>query len=397
VLLREGKDSQLNVGFGRPASVRGIVKDLANVPLPLAKVVMDGQEVMTDKDGQFYFPRMTSGKVPIYVSKPGYATHREMQFITAGMSIPLGKLRYNLKQAATLSVTIPERIGGPGPGKLYISGPLDGTASRTYPWHLKSPISMHGGESIEIEDLPAGRIRLQYFRTGAITLPQVRHEVLVAGNKRQVEFHLKPAPTLVGKVMMDGEPVEGALVQFEMPDVTGASVKALGGSYGRVQVEMDILSQMPPAMQKAVSLADGGFVFSSAESYSSVRYLTARSANGKAWGGRTVRPGELKVDIELSEALVGGASLVVETSTRFQALPVSYMVNGKPRKVVLSAAERLTIPDLPEGDWVLNIRWQNESILKDMALTLSGPEELFLPLPEGAINGQAKSLRDAMQ
>ena len=397
VLLREGKDTQLNVGFGRPAQVRGLVKDEANNPLALATVEMDGQQTKTDEHGNFYFPRMTSGKVPVYVSKAGFATHREMQYITAGMNIPPGKLRFVLRKGATLTVTVPERIGGPGPGMLFLSGPLDGTASRKFPWHTKSPIFLHGGESIEIEDLPAGRIRLQYFRTGAQTLPKVISETLVAGVKKIVTFHLKPAPTLVGRVLQNGAPVDGALVRFEMPDVTGASVKALGGSYGRVQVEMGVLSQMPPAMQKAVTGGNGSFTFSAAESYSKVRYLTATSADGKSSGGRVVKPGELRVDIEISEALAGSAGLVIETSTRFQALPVRTIINGEPRSSILPAGERLTIADLPEGDWRVTAKWQSETILDSVPMTLLELEDLFLPIPEGAINGQSRALRDALQ
>lgn len=398
VLLREGKDTQLNVGFGRPASVQGLVKDDRNNPLVGAKVVMDGQESMTDKEGRFYFPAMTSGPVPVYISKPGYATKREkLLHVTAGMKFPPDKLRYTLYKAATLKVSVPERIGGPLPGQLFLSGPLDGTGARSYPWHLKSPISLSGGESIEIEDLPAGRLRLQYFRPGAIASPAVKHEVLTAGVTKNVTFNLKPAPTVTGRVTQDGKPVAGALVHFEMPDVTSASVQALKGRLGRAALEMGVLSQMPPAIQKVVTQADGRFLFSAAEEYSKVRYLHATSADGKSWGGRVVRAGENKVEIEMSEARTGFCELVIETTTRFQALPVSYAVNGEPHTTVLTPSGRLIISDLPEGEWRLRAVWSNDVLWDNIPVTLRGKEEKYLPLPQGAIDGQSKKVRDALQ
>lgn len=396
VLLREKRESQLNVGFGRPASIRGVVRDEQNNALPTVTIVMDGQETKTDEAGRFYFPRMTSGKVPVYVSKPGYASQREMQWITAGMNMPVDKLKYTLRKAATVKVVVPERVGTGRPGQLFISGPLDGTGSRSYPWHLKSPISLYGGESIEIEDLAPGPIRLQYFRAGAIVQPPIVRETLIAGQTRTVTFHLKAAQVLAGVVKSGDKPVEGALVQLEAPDVTGASVKAMGASHGRATVEMEVLSQMPPAVQRFVTGADGKFQFSAAEELSTVRYLTAKSADGKAWGGRILRAGDIEVEIQLEEAKAGKAGFLVETTERFQGLPVRYVVNGKPSYIVLPPGERLDIPDLPEGQWKVSAHWGGENILKDVSYQLEDLEELFVPLPKGAIDGQSKSLRDSM-
>ncbi len=397
VLLREQRETQLNVGFGRPAVIRGVVRDKQNNGIPTATVVMDGQETKTDEQGRFYFGRMASGKVPIYISKPGFATQREMQFITAGMSMPTDTLKYTLRKAATLKVIVPERVGTSRPGQLFISGRLDGTGSRNYPWHLKSPVSLFGGESIEIEDLAPGPVRLQYFRAGAQVTPAVIKETLVAGQTRTVTFHLKSAPTLVGVVKSGDRPAEGALVRLEVPDVTGASARLLGSSYGRVTIEMDVLSQMPPAVQSLVTGVNGEFQFSSAEDLSEVRYLTAKSQDGKAWAGRILRKGDLKVELQLEEARTGRAGFSIETTERFQALPVRYVVNGKPSYVVLAPGERLEIPELPEGHWKFSASWGGEVITRDVSYQLEEVEELFVPLPAGAVDGQPKELRDAMQ
>ena len=275
VLLRRDRQSQLNVGFGRPAIVRGRVKDEQNRPLPTAKVTMDGQDALTDEEGTFYFSRMTSGKVPIYVSKPGYATHREMQQITAGMTIGSDRLTFVLKKAASLVVSVPARVGTGKAGELHLSGPLDGTGQRSYPWHKVSPVSIYAGESVRIEDLPAGRIRLQLFVPGAQATPPVLQDTLVAGVEKTLRFNLEPAPILVGVVREEGKPVEGAVVTLEAPDVTSSAIQALGGGFGGVQFEMDTLGMPLAALQRAVTGADGAFRFSSGEATSPRAVRTA--------------------------------------------------------------------------------------------------------------------------
>ena len=72
-------------------------------------------------------------------------------------------------------------------------------------------------------------------------------------------------------------------------------------------------------------------------------------------------------------------------------------VDGKPHTVVLPPGERLEIEGLPEGTWRVKARWSTETLLDDVTLTLKGSEDLFVPLPQGAIDGQSKRLRDAMQ
>jgi len=397
VLLREKRDAELNVGFGRPASLSGVVRDERNAALPLAKVVVDGQQTMSDELGRFELRNVASGKVPVYVSKPGYASHREMLYVTAGTRMEPGKLRYNLRKGATVKIVVPERLGLGRPGKLFLSGTLDGTASRNYPWHHVSPRDVFAGESIEIEDLPQGTARFHLFMPGAKAEPSAQNVALFSGQTKTVTFHLEPAAALVGRVTRDGKPVEGALVQLEAPDVTGAGSKLLGGRLGRAQFEAEVLSQVPPALQTSVTKSGGRFEFSAAEDLSEVRYITAKSRDGKAWAGRVVRSGERDVELELQEAVGGEGAFVIETSERFQAIKVDYIVDGKPYTRVLPAGQRLEIEGLAEGTWRVKARWSTERILDDVTLTLKGTEELFVPLPKGAIDGQSKRLRDAMQ
>lgn len=398
VLLREKSDAELNVGFGRPASLSGIVRDERNTALALAKVVVDGQETMTDELGNFELRNVASGKVPVYISKPGYASHGEMLYVTAGTRMEPGKLRYNLRRGATVKIVVPERLGLGRPGKLFLSGALDGSSARNYyPWHQVSPREVMAGETLEIEDLPQGMVRFHLFMPGAKAEPSAQKIALFASQSKTITFHLEPAAALVGRVTQDGEPVEGALVQLEAPDVTGAGSKVLGGRLGRAQFEAEVLSQIPPSLQAAVTRSNGRFEFSAAEDLSEVRYITAKSRDGKSWAGRVVRAGEREIELALKEVTGGEGSFVIETSERFQALPVSYVVDGKPYTRVLPAGERLEIEGLAEGTWRVKARWSTEMILDDVTVTVKGTEELFVPLPQGAIDGQSKRLRDAMQ
>ncbi len=396
VLLRRDRQSQLNVGFGRPAIVRGRVKDEQNRPLPTAKVTMDGQDALTDEEGTFYFSRMTSGKVPIYVSKPGYATHREMQQITAGMTIGSDRLTFVLKKAASLVVSVPARVGTGKAGELHLSGPLDGTGQRSYPWHKVSPVSIYAGESVRIEDLPAGRIRLQLFVPGAQATPPVLQDTLVAGVEKTLRFNLEPAPILVGVVREEGKPVEGAVVTLEAPDVTSSAIQALGGGFGGVQFEMDTLGMPLAALQRAVTGADGAFRFSSGEELAPVRYLSARGPDGRSWAGRVVRAEQREVELELESLQSGRAGFVFETSERFQALPIKLVVDGRHVYEVLPAGERLEVLELPMGRWSLRSSWGNEVMQEDVVFDLREVEDVFVPLPDGAINGQSEEMRAAL-
>ena len=402
VLLRAGRLSELPVGFGRPAVVFGQVRDEQNNPLPFADVSMDGQQTKTDEAGIFRFIRMSSGKVPVYISKAGYASVREMSYITASTTIALGKLKYVLRPAATLSVSVADRLGTGGPGTLILSGTLEprpglGDKARTYPWHLKSPATIYAGETIEIEDLPAGRVRLQLFVPGAIVEPKTQTINLIAGQGKHAAFHLKAAPILTGQVTLKGEPVERALVRLEAPDVTLATQHALGGEYGRATIEMEILGQVPPAVQQVFTGSDGRFQFSAAEEIALTRYLTARAPDGQSWAGRVIQEGEREIDLALQPAEKGRGSLVIETSTRHQALPVEYVINGKPDAVTLPVGEPLRVDDLPEGVWRYSVRWGNEVLQKSIPVEIDGKRELFIPLPQGAIDGQAKALRDSLR
>ena len=397
VVLREGREAQLNVGFGRPSVLRGLVTDERNVPLPLARVFVDGQEVTTDEQGAFEARGVASGKVPVYVLKSGYASYREELFVTAGTVMRSDALRYTLRRGCSLKVIVPERVGLGRPGQLFVTGRVDGTRARDFPWHLVGPVELFAGGSVELEDLPQGVTRLQVFVPGARSVPPVKEVTLFPGEPKTVTLNLETAPVLVGRVLRDGAPVEGARVQLEVPDVTGAASRLFGDRLGRVQYEVELLAQMPLAVQATRSLVDGRFELSAAADIAGRRYLTAVGPDGRGWAGRIVGPEEGEVTLELVDRTEGRARLSVETSERFQALPVSCIVDGVPRKQVLAPGERLELEGLAEGRWRVSARWGNDRMLEEVDLLLDGDRDLFVPLPKGAIDGQAKSFRDAMR
>ncbi|MCB9913866.1 MAG: carboxypeptidase regulatory-like domain-containing protein [Planctomycetes bacterium] len=400
VLLREGRSAQLNLGFGRAAAVYGTVVDRANQPLAGVHVQMDGQERETDEQGVFYFPAVAGGKVPLYLSKPGFADLRALEPITAGMTIAIGKLKYVLDRGASLRVSLPDRVGTGAPAQVILSTPFEpqyGGQERKYPWHLKNPTTLYAGESVEIDGLPAGRVRVQVYQPGATATPATQEVTLVAGETSALTFQLEAAPLLTGRVLIDGKPAHHALVQLEMPDLTGASVVARGGALGRAQTELDLMDHAPATRQRVFTAADGTFTLSANEDLSAVRYLTARSDDGRLWGGRAVQPGEREVELTLEPARDGDVTLTIETSTRHQALPVEYVVDGRPYAVVLPAGERLVIEGLGKGAWRYSARWGGEDLQKPTVIELDGDTDLFVPLPEGAVKGQPRELIDSMK
>jgi hypothetical protein len=198
-------------------------------------------------------------------------------------------------------------------------------------------------------------------------------------------------------VSFQGKPAERALVQLEAPDMTGATIGARGGTLGRAQVELDLFGHAPSARQTVLTGADGRFELSANEELSAVRYLTARSADGRSWAGVAVKKGQYEVDLELATKQESRAKLTIETSTRFQALPVLYTINGEPHQALLPAGERLELEDLPAGAWRYSARWGNEVIQAPTPIEVEGEVDLFVPLPEGAVQGQSKQMRDSMQ
>jgi len=110
---------------------------------------------------------------------------------------------------------------------------------------------------------------------------------------------------------------------------------------------------------------------------------------------RVLRGGEEQRDVEMKPITgEGSASFVLQTSPRFQALPVEVTVDGVPRdRVVLPAERDLHVEGLAKGAWRLRVTWQGEKLLEPPTLDLRDEVTLTVKLPEGAVLGQDADTR----
>ncbi len=385
--LRNDKQALLNVGFGRPAAVYGQVIDTGGEPLQTAEVTMDGRRTTTDERGFFYFPQMSSGQVLVHVDKPGYAAYRESYNITAGQTIPRGRLKYVLERGVSLKVTIPERVGATQSAQLFLM-PLFGAQNerqrqRKFPWYSISPVSIFPGNTVTVEDLPPDRFQAFLFHAGARAVPMKTEVNLSSGKPLHLVLHLEPVPSVRGVVQRAGRPVGGALVTLEVPDRAKGTQRLLKMPAG--VHETHVFPNL--GVQSALTGSDGRFELSADEALSAVRYLTARGPRGRGWAGSVVRPRDTQVVLELEEATVDLASFEIATQARHQGLPVEVWVNGEPLDLPLLAPDvPLRIEDLQPGVWKLSSRWHRDVLWKEREIEIEGDVEWELILPPGAID-----------
>lgn len=349
VLLRKDRETQLNLGYGRPALVQGEVKDSAGGPIQGARVTIDGQETETDEKGEFAFEGIAAGETLVIVEKPGYAAHLERLTVVGGLAIEKGRLAYVLRRAARLEITIEDRINVEGQALVYVL-PEVMDAVRDFPWYRVNPVRVYPGGTAVVEDLPAKHVRLRLFHAGALANPRTRSVELKEGDTEHVSLHLEPAPVVNGVVTEDGRPVAGAEVVLEAPQRSMAMLSVLGQT-NYLDLEREVLPDFPPAVQRVKANAAGEFVLSSCENVARERYLHARSPDGKSTGWKLLRGGETRVDLVLERAQ-GDAEIVVQMDGRVQPLPVKVKVDGAPRDLkMLPPGQDLHIPGLAPGTW----------------------------------------------
>lgn len=392
VRLRQERDSQLHLAYGRPAIVHGEVLGPDGGPLANAHVTMDGQETQTDELGQFVFDRMTAGEVVVIVDKPGHASYREIITVPAGRTIEPGRLKYVLQRGARLEITVAERIN-PGLQAQVFLLPSNAKAQRRFPWFKVNPVLVYPGGTTVIEDLPAEAIDLRLFHVGAEAEPRVRSLSLQAGESTSVDLHLAPAPQLMGVVLHGGTPVAGARVRLEPPDRVAAALAALNVR-DYLLLENELYPDLPTSMQETFTDGNGQFWLTANEAISKDRYLVATSPDGKTSGGVVLRGGETQVTVELRPNAPGSGELVLQLDGRYQPLPVKITVDGSPREsVVLPAGQDLHIEALTPGTWRLRVRWADETLIEAQVLDIKHSLSWSAELPEGAIHGQDEDIR----
>lgn len=391
ILLRKDRESLLNIGFGRPAYFQGVVKDAAGAPVAAAKVTVDGQETQTDDLGEFVFATVAGGDTFAIAEKPGYAAFWQKLTIVSGQSVEKGSVTFVLRKPARLEITIEERLNVDGQALAFLlPDPLD--SAREFPWYRVNPIRLYPGGTVTVEDLPPKRVSVRLFHAGAVAKPLSRSVTLVEGETEHLALHLEPAPVLNGVVTQGGRAASGAEVVLEAPERSGAMLSVLGES-NYLDLEREILTDFPPAVQRVKTNAAGEFVLSSCENVTPIRYLHATSADGRDTAWKILKGGETRVDLALEPAS-GEGRIVVEMDGRTQGLPVRVTVNGAPRDpAVLPPGADLVIERLPPGEWKLTARWNGEPIVTSMPVQMHGETVIEIVLPQGAIVGQDEETR----
>ena len=386
VLLRNDRRSVLNIGFGRPAVVHGRVQDAAGDPIAEAKVSMDGQVAFTDLKGAFYYPRMTSGQVLLFIEKDGYVAWRERYNVKAGAMITGEKLSYTMRRSARLELRVAEAIGTNEAAQVFLLPAPGARVSRDFPWHRVNPVSVHPGGRTVVEGLPKGNLQLYLFHAGAQAKPRVSGVNLVAGELTTKILHLEPAATLKGRVLSDGDPVARALVKLEAPDQVQATLATFGQPQGFLEV--GVFPYLPTSVQSVWTDASGRFELSANEEFTPTRYLTAEGPDGELWAGKVVNRGDREVELSLSARAPDVCVLEFQMAGRALALPVEVTVDGSPRLHLSLPKEReLRVEELAKGRWKVDVRWNSQVLMRDVEVDLKDETALLIALPEAALTG----------
>ncbi|MFN0244294.1 MAG: carboxypeptidase regulatory-like domain-containing protein [Planctomycetota bacterium] len=392
VLLRQERDTYLNIQFARLASVFGEVIGVDGTPIPEARVLLDGQETTSDEKGVFYFDRVAPGETLVIVEKPGYAAYRETVHLPGGKTVEKGRLKFTLERGARLTIHVEERLNPSIPAQIFLL-PSSPRMQRKFPWFRVNPVSVYPGGTVVVEDLPPEHLSVRLYHPGSFAQPAVRSVKLSPGQQEELTLHLAPAPMLQGTVTRGGTPVSNARVRLEAPDRLGAMLAALDMS-SFLELETEVLPELPPAAQETTTDAVGQFFLSANETVSKTRHLIATSPDGNEIGTLTLHGGETKVEVALRPRAVEERTLTVSLEGRHQALPVKITVGGAPRDLVLLAAdEDLEIGGLRSGTWQLKARWSGAWITQDQVITIEDDASTSLALPEGAIAGQDDETR----
>jgi hypothetical protein len=391
VLLRASSDkivreTQLNIGYGRPGVVQGAVQDVSGAPIAGAKVTLDGQETTTDEKGEFAFLAVAAGDTFVVAEKPGYAAHMERLTVVAGASIEKGKIVYVLRPSARLEVSIEDRINVESQAWLCIL-PQTMSAERDFPWYRLNPVRIYPGGTQTIEDLPPIAVTLRLFQAGAAASPPTRSVTLKVKETTSIALHLVPAPVVNGIVTENGRPASGATVVLEAPGRSTTQLSVLGES-NYLDLEREVLPDFPASVQSVKATNAGEYVVNANEGASRERYLHATSADGKSTAWKLLRGGETRVDLALEPA-AGDCEFILQMANRTQGLPVETKVDGAPRDAqVLPPGRDLHVAGLAPGTWKVTVKWNGEPLVDGMLVDMRKETSLAVTLPEGAIRGQ---------
>jgi hypothetical protein len=385
--LRQRREAMLNLGFGRLGAVQGQVLGRPKEPVEGALVRIDGHETQTDADGFFYLGSLASGQAFIEIEKPGFSAHREMVNITANATVPAGRLKYLLEVGSTLILTIDGNVGGPGPVEVWITS---GNPKRLsgFPFWRINPIRMQPGELREIPDLPKELVRVQAWRTGAACNPESRNVNLRASGRMPLKIELRSAEKIVGRVLSEGKPAQGARVVLEAPDRVQAALRHY--RQPTTFLESGFMPLGPSALQETETDGLGRFILTAWSDGSPARYISAESKDGKRFVSRLIDTSDRDISLDLVPREAGRGLLALDLSDRYQGLPITWTLNGEPgADILLEPGDPLEFAGLREGTWSVEVKWNTETLLAEPNVEVTAAEtRLGLTLPEGAITGQ---------
>lgn len=383
MVLRNDRETRLNIGYGRLSTVNGEVYDQNGEPVSGAIVRMDGVPAETDDFGRFNLAGIAGshGDMVVTVEKPGYATLRTKTSLTSGTIVPLGRVRYVLQTAGTLEVYVVEKIGASGPAQLFLMPANPMMAQSNFAWHRLNPIAVEPGTTTLIEGLPPGEVRALVFHAGAAAKPRIATANVRPGIANQLTIHLEPAPMLSGKVTHDGAPVARALVRVEAPDRSRAMLNYLGET--AAYLESQVMQSLPPGAQTVKTDDFGNFRIGLFGDPTEVKYLTATSFDGKLWAGEVLRPDTREVTLELDAAREGRTELLIEISERELPLRVDLLIDGTPQGLAAIAPdEHLEIPGLMDGDWKISVRFGRTWLFQQAPITIQDGAAFYVGLPQ---------------
>ncbi len=392
IRLRQGKETMLNISYGRPGSIVGRVQDREAEAIEGADVRVDGVSATSGPDGRFSIAPIAGGQVLVEVEHPDFAAYQELVWIASGQESSGENVTFTLEPSTSLRVVVTTDIGGPGPVELYILAaqpaqrvhPDAAHRSVRFPYHRLHPTEIWPGRPITIPGLPPQPVHVFAFRAGAGAAERVVN--LLSGRETELSLALEPAPTLTGRVVHRGEPVAGATVRLESPN----QVRTTLGFFRQPShfLETDVLPPLPPAVQVVQTDERGRYVLTAWDELSPTRYLEARGPEGKTWAGRLVRAEDTNADLELEEVTFGDSALAVDFPGRWQGLPVEILVDGSPfDPAILPPEEPLLVKDLVAGRWRLHLSWHGDPIHEE-TLVIDGEATLTVSLPSECVDGQ---------
>jgi len=389
VILRNLAEAKLSISWGGTAVVNGRVTDLFGEGISAAEVSVDGNRCISDVDGRFMLPRVAPGKRILALARaPGRATHREILAIGRRSVVDEERLIFRLKQGATLDVMIAESLGAQEPVQVHLF-PAGGVAGsqRQFPWEEYSPVSVLPGGRVRIENLPPDTITLVPFHSGAVAVPSQVNIKLVHKRLNAITLHMRPGPVIRGKVMLDGQPVPGALVTLDAPDPSVATTKALGRS--PTYHQQAIFSHVHAGHQEVRSNSRGQFVLSVYPRISERWYLRGESYDGSLVAQKIVQGGAEDIVLELSKPNLKPGRLALDLPPHLRSFEMDVQVQGAPRdRIVVRPGDEHSIEGLPSGLWAMNVRYRGERLMQGSQIQIKADEAAQISLPLPAIASQ---------